>query len=326
MDLTDAISEPLAKLITFHIDFNRNVKLTYGALAQLGAPATPHTPQGPVVLPNGGEPWSRSMPWRDVDETVRNAAVFISEMGIARAASAFEDYLIGVEAELDRAGARAGSGQHRVPLPVGLESRDAEPVSSLRRLVTRLRVDSAAIAADIMMAEFFDVARNCVVHRSNRASRRLAQLRASPQFASALETWPRRQGRWILSVPEVSEGEVVAWLPRHAIMASAAYYRCATFLDAAAVTTLGKDDIITMAAYWCLLSDNPVPCSTKCDAQTMVRTQLVGRYRARDVTLAEIVQGLRTSGTWDTVMQAFAARGLIKAKHAKRRIARQSKR
>jgi hypothetical protein len=82
MDLSPAINEPLAKRISFHNDFGRNVKLTYGALAQLGTPVK-NTSQGLVVLPKGGEPRGRSMAWRDLGEAYREAAVVIAEMGIA---------------------------------------------------------------------------------------------------------------------------------------------------------------------------------------------------------------------------------------------------
>jgi hypothetical protein len=327
MDLTRAISEPLAKLIDFHNAFNLNVKFAYGTLAQLNAPVYPNAAQRPVTLSNGGEPWSTSTRWRDLDEAVREAAVFIAEMGIARTASAFEDYLVGVKAELDRAAGRTHPAQKTIPEQRISESDD-EPEDApsasppLRQLIARLGVDSTTITADVDMVNFFRTARNCVVHRSNRASKRLSDLRASPQLEVALRTWPHRRGKWTIDLPEVSQNQVVPWLPRHAIMASAVYYRCAVYLDRAAVSTLGRDGMVAMAAHWCLLADNLVPSPAKLDAQTMVRTQLAERYFVRGTALAEIVQALRNNGIWDRAQQEFAARGLIKASHVKRRAVR----
>ena len=208
MDLSRAVSEPIKSLVAFHNEFNDNVKLTFGALAYVGAQ---HDVLGTeqalrVILPTGGEPWT-AREWRNLEQSIKDGACFITELGLVRAASAFEDYLTGAKAELDRAARVTATG-----------AREKE--GTLARLIGLLGIDVNSMADLSQMVQFFDVARNCVVHRSGRASKQLTELAHSASFAATLKRWPRRTGKWQISVPSVKEGSAVEWLPRHAIMAS----------------------------------------------------------------------------------------------------------
>ena len=117
-------------------------------------------------------------------------------------------------------------------------------------------IEAASIVDLARMATFFDVARNCVVHRSNRASRQLAALCADPAFSETLSRWPKRVGKWKVSLPAIKEDEVVDWRPRHAIMASDVYC-CATTLDRVLVQMMGATGVARMAAHWCFFADLP---------------------------------------------------------------------
>lgn len=309
MEMNRAISEPMVRLIDFHNSFNMNLKFAYGALE---ATRISNDKTSPFSLPNGGEPWGAGIRWRDADAAAKDASAFLSEMGVVRAASAFEDYLGGATAELDRASSQVTPAV--LPAQGSEENKDADDMEGttapVRNLVNRLGVASAQITADVALIEFFQISRNCIVHRSNRASRRLVEVRNSDGLAEALEAWPRRVGRWQLALPSLQVGDTIPWLPRHAIMASGCYHRLAASIDAALVRKLGGDGIAHMAAYWCILANNPVPSPAKLDAQTMVRTQLVQRYLVRHVTLAEVVQALRNKDSWDKIRQAFKASGV----------------
>ena len=191
MDLSRAVSEPLKGLVSFHDQFNQNVKVTFGALAyarnQCGIAVDGRAT--PIQLPTGAEPW-RDREWRNPDLAIKNATGFVAELGLVRAASAFEDYLTGVKAELDRAAA-------------GTATLYGENTTPLTGLMALLGIDAMSIADLKQVVEFFDVARNCVVHRSGRASNHLAELSRRADFAAVLERWPRRKGKWSVGVPPI---------------------------------------------------------------------------------------------------------------------------
>jgi hypothetical protein len=290
MDVSGAVSEPFAQLSAFHIAFNRNVKLSFGALEAIGKIAL--GPDGLLRLPTGGEPWGTTTSWRSLDQPVKNAATFLSELGIVRATAAFEDYLVLAKAEFDRA--------KLVPVRgFGMGTAVLDHLDGL------LGINPADIDITARMATFFDVARNCAVHRSNRASPQLAALRAEPAFTATLAAWPRRVGRWTVSLPPIQEGTAIDWRPRHAIMASDAYLRCARIIDRALVACLGEIGLVRMAAHWSFFADVLTPCPAKLDAATIVRTQLIDRHRVRAPTTAQVIQGLRDAEMWDPVLRAF---------------------
>ncbi len=323
MNLTRTISEPLARQIAFHDSFNRNVKLTFGALTRLGETARSH---GQELLPTGGEPWGAPRKLRNPDTDIPLATAFLSEIGLVRAASAFEDFLTGIGAELDRCEFRkravaGGTPTEASDHPSGSAKDEEATQASLGRIAKRLDIVQDEMADDLTMAKFFDVARNCVVHRSGRASESLAKMHASEEMAAALKTWPRRVGKWAIGVPKVTRGHAVAWLPRHAIMASAVYHRCAVAVDKKAVSLLGDRGLVAMAAHWGLLDDAPVPVETTVDAQSLVLTLLMRRYHVREVNKSEVVALLRECGIWPGVRKSFEERALTMPSRAKRRAA-----
>lgn len=292
MDIDNALSEPAVRLVEFHNAFNRNVKISFGALESVSQQALAGATGDVLALPTGGEPWGLETRWRNLEAPVKDAAGFLAELGLVRATAAFEDFLTGAKAEFDRAGLAA-------------RGATAGGTSAMGGLDAIFGIAPAAIVDLARMAQFFDVARNCVVHRSNRANAQLAALRADAALTDTLDRWPKRIGRWTVSLPAVDEGRTVDWRPRHAIMASDVYYRCAMLLDRQLVTLLGPPGLAAMAAYWCFSADPPVHCPAKLDAGTMVRTQLVGRYKARATTLAETIEHLRTVGRWDEIRTIF---------------------
>ncbi|MGV1901563.1 hypothetical protein ACQZ6V_14845 [Agrobacterium sp. 22-3674b3] len=291
MNLENAISEPFVKILNFHNDFNRNIKAAVGALefwkTSSSASATTAT------LPTGSEPWGPVTHWKNPTDIAGKAEAFVAEIGIVRAASAFEDFQTGLDAELNRAR----------PNPTSVE---ADAVTE--RLLSRLRISPATIVDVTKVVEFFDVARNCIVHRSGRASPALAELSVSKDFQNALAKWPKRAGKWRVAIPSIIDGMPIEWQPRHAIMASDAFFKLAKLMDASLVTAVGELGIVKMAAHWCFLDENPVPCPAKKNVQTMVRQQLINRYFAADVEEGLIIGHLKSIKKWDACAKEYERR------------------
>lgn len=295
MDLSAAISEPFARLLTFHNGFNRSIKVSFGALSLLSDQRTGGDSSKAVSLPTAGEPWGKATRWRNLDAPVKDAAIFLAELGIARAAAAFEDYATGAKVELDPAGLS----------PAGTK---ANGTSALHGFDAVVGLDTKDLADLLRLAEFFDTARNCVVHQSNRANAHLARLHADPALEDMLGRWPKRIGKWPVSLPPVLEGHVVEWRPRHAILASDVYYWAAVALDRVLVGKMGPAALTRMAAHWCFFADPLAPCPSKHSPDIMVRAQLQYRYKVKSVTIAETINLLREIGQWESVRAAWDKR------------------
>jgi hypothetical protein len=294
MKIEDAISEPCRRLIEFHNRFNRNIKVTFGSIA-LAEQAASSNGTSNMDLPTGEEPWGQATQWSNLPEKTKDSAIFVSELGLVRASSAFEDYLIGAKAEFDRArlklvgGDSNGDDRGNLTQLIALLDADAEKVSTLRDMVN-----------------FFEVARNCVAHRSNRANKELVELRYDENLTSALSGWAiRKNSKWKVNLPDIILGKRVEWRPRHAILASDTYYRCAVFLDRLLVERLGEEGLVNMAAHWSLLSKQPAPTNGRRSPENIVRGMLVGRYCVTDVGLPEVIGILKRTDRWDRVRAAF---------------------
>jgi hypothetical protein len=280
-------------MIEFHNRFNRNTKVSFGALESISsAPVVGH--QSRVIeLPTGSEPWGRVTRWKNLRAPLKEAASFISELGISRSHSAFEDYLIGATAEFDRA-----------RLIVSRQHEDG--ASPFQRMSAWLGIARTNLTELEVMAEFFQVARNCVVHRSNRASPKLVELYNSPEIARVIGAWSKRVGRWTVSLPDIKLNHSIEWQPRHAIMSSDVFYRCAALIDQHLISKLGSSGVVDMAVHWTFFSEVHAACPAVLNPETMVRTQLVRRYGVRDVVLREPIDLLRTSGRWELVRAAYS--------------------
>jgi hypothetical protein len=287
MDLSRAVSEPFVSVIGFHNSFNRNIKFAFGAIAAIEPPS-----DGLLELPTGGEPWGETTLWKNSTAMKGNASQFIAELGIARAESAFEDYLRGVTAELDRAG---------IQIPASFPPQIGPSIDS------RIQIPAQALTTLASLREFFDCVRNCVVHRSGRASNNLAALASSNALGTALLTWGKRRVGWSVSIPSITPGQIVPWQPRHAILASDVYYRFAMLIDRQLVTVLGPTHFAKMAAHWCLLADSKVPCSAYRSPEAMVRTLLQNRYKAKGTTQAGVIAALKATGCWQQCRDAYRA-------------------
>lgn len=301
MNLEAAISEPLSKHIAFHNLFNRNVKLSFGSL-QL-ATRLPVEASKLLVLPTGNEPWGSDTKWRNLEETAKSTAIFLAEMSIVRATAAWEHYLIGATAELSRASASGIS--EAAPSDT---DRVAGSEIPFIRFADQINIERSKITKLIRMENFFTTARNCIVHRSNYASKNLEEQYNDAEFRGILEEWPKRTGKWKLSLPLIETGKLVDWRPRHAIMASYVYYRCAVVLDKALLAILGPAGLTRMAAHHVFFALPPISCNARLNPETMVRSVLCDRYKAKETSLVATIEHLRALGWWDRVRSAFHAR------------------
>jgi len=242
MDFTNAMTEPMASLVGFHNQFNKRIKFSFGALARIKEKGAKLNGKA-LRLPVGEEPWNQTRTWQNIGTEADLSLQFVTEMGLARAATAFEEYVMGSIAELDR-----GDGR----------TRSVEADGNLIRLLNRLEIPTTSLSAQLAIVEFYDCARNCIVHRSGRANKDLAQRAASPALKEAVRASARANAKWKPTIPDVVIGKPIQLQPRHAIMASGAYHRLASMLDKALVQRLGRKGFVRMASYWSLLAENPI--------------------------------------------------------------------
>jgi hypothetical protein len=223
-------------------------------------------------------------------------------MGIARVMSAFEDLMVRVDAEHDRASfLMPPSEQHKT----AASNTDDQTETKLKHFCGRLGWDTKPVLAFLPLLEYFSVARNCIVHRSGRASPVLVMLAQSSELMRSHTDFPTRTGTKLPKLPSVSIDRETQWLPRHAVLASAVCYELAKYLNTRLAQAIGHRGMVYMAAYHSLLAEERIPTGARRSTEVVVRHVLVDRYRAKDVSLAEVIATLRDIDKWRVCLKGF---------------------
>jgi hypothetical protein len=304
MNIETANTEPFYRFHRFHEEFNRNIKVAFGALQLLGHSASAEVTEGSklVILPTGGEPWGDGTKWRSLAPVSSQASKFLSQMGLVRVMSAFEDFLTNVKAEHDRyANLPLGTAVDSPKLPE--DEDDSKEV--LVRLFAQLGWDMKPIAFLVPLFDYFSIARNCVVHRSARASEALVEQAQSSALAACLAAWPSARGKKLPTLPNVEQSREIPFLPRHSILASEVCYRAAEYVNTRLASFLGESGIVYMAAHHTLLADERIPTAAKNSADRIVNYALAGRYRVVDLDPLESVKLLKQLDCWRKCLRRY---------------------
>jgi hypothetical protein len=301
VDLSIANSEPFVLFHDFLEEFDRNIKVTYGALAlagQIPPSSTSSAGNGLVRLPTEDEPWGTETKWRSLDTVIRNSKLFIAQIGLMRIFSAFDDFLNGIRAEYDRF-------EHIVAQKDSITSVGGDDDIGLRQLCSFIKMPISSLEAILPIFDYFVVLRNCLAHRSGRATYALASRSSSMELRVALERWPVRRGRALPELPQIVQGKQVPLLARHAIFAGVVCRELAKLISDHLVAHIGAKGIVFMAAHHFLLAEDPVVNAPRRDAEAVVNQILSGRYRVRKIEGHQTIRILRDLNRWKECQLRF---------------------
>jgi hypothetical protein len=278
VNLENANSEPFYRFHRFHEEFTRNIRIAFGALEALreSSRSDPAPTQKLVALPTGGEPWGAVTKWRNISAAISDSARFLSQIALVRVVSAFEDFLVNVEAEHERHLRRLDPEYQAPP------QREMSETSRMDSVCRRLGGDVTPITPLLPIFRYFVAARNCVAHRSGRASEELISIAQEPEFQRALADYRTRRGAKLPTFPDLDIHRDIRFLPRHSILASDVFYRAAQHINVLLLTSLGADGMVYMAAHHGLLSDDRVSSQAYRSPEHIVNYMLYSRYRVTD--------------------------------------------
>ncbi|HSU53779.1 MAG TPA: hypothetical protein VLT36_06950 [Candidatus Dormibacteraeota bacterium] len=295
MNLGNANTEPFYRFHRFHEEFSRNMRIAFGALEALreSSRSDPASTQKLVALPTGGEPWGVVTKWRDISGAISDSARFLSQIALVRVVSAFEDFLVNVEAEHERHLRRLDPKYQSAP------QREMSETSRMESVCKRLGGDARPLAPLLPIFRYFVGARNCIAHRSGRASEELISITHEPEFQAAVAEYRTRRGAKLPAFPELDLHREIKFLPRHSILASDVFYRAAQHINALLLSNLGADGMVYMAAHHGLLSDDRVSSEAYRSPTHIVNYMLYSRYRVTDGDFNESTAVLKSMNKWD---------------------------
>ena len=303
MDTSIANSEPFVQFHDFLEEFDRSIKVSYGALALVGKlppNSMSNAGNGLVRLPTEDEPWGSDTKWRSLDTVVKTSKLFIAQIGLMRIFSAFEDFLNGIRAEYDRF--RHVTVWKNSTLFVAGPEDDI----GLRQLCTHIKMPISSLQGPLPIFDYFVVLRNCLAHRSGRASHALVTQSSGQGLRDALEKWPVRRGRTLPELPQIGYGKQIPLLARHAIFAGLVCRQLANSINNYLVTILDAKGIVFMAAYHSVLSEEPIVNTARKDTEAVINEILSGRYRVRLNGRHEAMNILKGLDRWTECQLRFS--------------------
>lgn len=291
MNLVDANTEPFYRFVRFHEGFNRNIRVMTGALELLRArTATSSGKIKSTLLPTGNEPWGEVTKWNDVPPLLDSSTHFVAQMGWIRVYSAFEDFLGGIRAERDR---YFLFSNREIP------SDDRTSENLLISFCRSMSFHERPLSYLVPLFEYINCMRNCIVHRSSRATSALVEISESAAFKRCCGQWPNARGKRLPALPKLRAGDEISLKPRHAILASEVCFNAASYMNQCLIGMLGENGFLNMAAHHSLLTVEPSDFGDARSAETTVNKNLFGRYRVKDHDATQTAARLRALGLWE---------------------------
>ena len=294
MNTNNANSEPYFRFLRFREDFDRSIKVTYGALqlVQDNAGILDAT-----KLSVGCEPWGKETIWTDIPKHIKSSTLFISQLGLVRIFSAFEDYLSGIRDEYNRFQSLNGTspktnlnlqGEELPEKPLLAFCRDIGfPIEELNHLLP--------------IYDYIIETRNCIAHRAGRASKGLIKIAESPELATCLTEWA---GKALPTLPPLKFGKPIEFMPRHAILASVIFILIAKHINKTLISVIGEKGLVYMASYHGLLSADRIHTGALNTPESFVNNILFTRYRVRDHKADQTPALLKAIGKWNDCRHA----------------------
>jgi hypothetical protein len=302
MNIQNANTEPFYRLHRFHEEFNRSMRVAFGSIEALRLDSKQATK--PVVLPTGGEPWGNETKWREVSKVLAESTRFLSQVALVRVLSAFEDFLVKVVAEHDRY-LHLCDPNHQAEAREGSEK--ASMSTRLKHVCNLLKADEKQLKDLLPLLEYFAITRNCVVHRSSRASTELIEHSESKGFLKTCSSLTTPRGKRSPALPDLTVHLDIKLLPRHSILASGLFHRAGKVVNSWLISVLGDKGVVHMAAFHSLLGDELIPTNAFRSPAHVINGALFGRYLVRDISANDATNMLKEMGKWDQCRRRYRA-------------------
>ena len=304
MDISQAITEPVAQFLDFHGAFNHQFKAGITAIRHISDEAAGPNAQAAraAFVSRMEKKWRDGHNWSSVSAILDRAAEDSCRLAIVQIHSALDDFSIALRAEHSRWCAAAGiTVGPRVAMKAANE--EDEP---LWKLCQDLGLQSANIVAWRPLLALFRVMRNCIAHSSGKASGHLASLSSAPGLVQVLQSWPKRAGSKSPPAPIILESQQIRVAPKTVILCLDAAYRVREYINEQFRVLLGIQGMCYSAAYFCLLNpDRQVLYTSYRNANRAIGHTLSTRYQATGASQILVPQ-LQALGVWNKCLRRHA--------------------
>lgn len=310
IDISEAQLDPFRAFHYFHEAINIHIKVSMSAaLVLVRETGEPSNSDGLANLIKQAHPAWNTPPIRGLSLSAqRELHKAVASFALVAVFSAFDDLLSGTEAELTRFAARAakeGNKAAKVEQSSAKQEVTEDEEDESEKLVnfySRYRWPTQPIEGLLPLLRYFRLTRNCIAHRSSRASRALSQHSQDDGLQKAAKLLLDRSSK---ELPRFDVNGEVFLEATHAIMCSHILRTLAEDCNRKLIDTLGVDGFVRAVAHHTMFGDRIVRSEAYRTPEAVFNFAITDRYRARLGSRTDSIAEMKRLGIWKEYISTF---------------------
>lgn len=310
IDISDAQLDPFRAFHYFHEAINIHIKVSLpAALVLVRETGEPSDSDGLATLIKHAHPAWNSPPIRGLTLSAqRELHKAVASFALVAVFSAFDDLLSGTEAELSRFAARTGKAESKAGEVERSSTKkedsedDDDATEKLLNFYRRYGWITKPIDSLFPLLRYFRLTRNCIAHRSSRASRALSEHSKAESLQEAAKPLLDRSSR---TLPQFEVNGEVLLEPTHAILCSHLLRTIAEDCNRNLVGTLGVDGFVRAVAHHTMFGDRIVRSEAYRTPEAVFNFAATDRYRARVGSREDSIAEMKRLGIWKEYLSTF---------------------
>jgi len=310
IDISEAQLDPFRAFHYFHEAINIHIKVSMSAaLVLVRETGEPSDSDGLANLIKQAHPAWNTPPIRGLSLSgQRELHKAVASFALVAVFSAFDDLLSGTEAELNRFAARAKKTDNKTAKVAQSpakqeETEDEEDASEkLVNFYIRYGWSTHPIEGLLPLLRYFRLTRNCIAHRSSRASRALSEHSQNDSLQKAAKPLLDRNSK---ELPQFEVNGEVFLESTHAIMCSHILRALAEDCNRNLIDTLGVDGFVRAIAHHTMFGDRIVRSEAYRTPEAVFNFAATDRYRARLGSRMDSITEMKRLGIWKEYLSTF---------------------
>jgi hypothetical protein len=305
IDISNAQLDPYRGFHYFHEDVNIYLKVSFSAVLLLVRhSADPFGADELQELIKLTHPSWKTPPVRDMSIDIqRRTHASISAFSLVTIFSAFDDFLIGTNAELHRFYSSELPPAVDTPILFTVKDDDDDDAEEhLRNFYAKNGWNSSYIEPHLKFVRYFRLCRNCIAHRNSRASPALAKYSSDEALHKEVSGLLDKTSG---GLRKYTVNEDVFIDPTHAILCSHFLRKIALDANNHLINTLGLDGFLRSVAHHTMFSEKIIRSDAYKSPEAVLNFALTDRYRATMTNREEAIQEMKRLKLWKEYVRTF---------------------
>ena len=298
MNIDSANIEPYRRYHDFHENINITIKVISASVFNLinHLSASDEKELGRLIEQTD-KSWTLPPIWSLEGKISEEYFGIVSDLGILSIFSALDDFINGVEAEISRWNANPYC-KKQLLIVDKYEIQDEK----IRNLFSKYGWDIGEIEEESRIIKYFQLCRNCMAHRSSKASEALMEFSLSEELKDSFEKF---KNETINLLPTFEVGQKIFIDPKTAIFCSHLVREATKIVNQKVISYLGIEGIVNMAVFHFIFKDVPVNITACKTPEAVINLILSERYRVYLENGTEAIQILKSIDKWIPCIKMF---------------------